>query len=293
MAGVRMHLLDHGPREADEAIVLIHGASGNLRDFAFGFIDRLAAHPAGAGRRVIAIDRPGFGYSQRGGGGSHRPARQAAMMRAAVAQRGVKRAVLLGHSLGAVSALAWLLDAPETVSGLMALSGVSHPWPGSAGRAYDFLSAPLLGGVVAHLASAIVSEAKAKAEIGKIFAPQQEPQGYAEFVGVGLALRPKTIRANGCDIGRLKPLIRAQASRYGAIDAPVAIVHGAEDTIVPPSVHAIPLSRRCPNAELTLLPGVGHMPHHTVVEPVLDALSRIFKHIAERERRPFGVGSPE
>ena len=42
-----------------EALVLIHGASGNLRDFAFEFLDALTAHPAGAGRRVIAIDRPG------------------------------------------------------------------------------------------------------------------------------------------------------------------------------------------------------------------------------------------
>ena len=55
-------------------------------------------------------------------------------MRRAVAQRGVKRAVLLGHSLGAASALAWLLDAPEMVAGLVSVAGISHPWTAQQGE---------------------------------------------------------------------------------------------------------------------------------------------------------------
>lgn len=270
----RIHLLDVGPPDR-EAFVLIHGASGNLRDFAFEFMESLAAHPAGAGRRIIAIDRPGFGHSDRGPAPGWRPDAQARLMRAAVRQRGVERVYLLGQSLGAVSALAWALDAPETVGGLLDLSGVTHPWPGRAGFSYDVLSTPVLGRLTAATAARFISEARAKASLEPIFAPQKAPEAYIDYIGVGLALRSATIRANGLDIGRLKPFIRGQAARYSEISAPIEIVHGAADVIVPPAIHAIPLARAAPTAELTLLDGVGHMPHHTAREAVLSALGRL------------------
>ena len=45
----------HGPD-----LVLIHGASGNLRDFTFDLAARLADR-----YRVIVFDRPGLGYTDR------------------------------------------------------------------------------------------------------------------------------------------------------------------------------------------------------------------------------------
>ncbi|MCI4665475.1 MAG: alpha/beta hydrolase [Neomegalonema sp.] len=271
----RMHLFDVGPTDSDDAIVLIHGASGNLRDFAFSFMERLAEHPAGRQRRLIAIDRPGFGYSERGPGAAHEPEAQARLMQAAVALRGVRRVLLVGHSLGAASTLAWALEAPQMVRGLVLLGGLTHAWSGSAGVAYDVLSAPYLGAAVAHIAAAAMSEERAIPALENIFAPQSPPPGYAEFVGVGLALRRSTIRANGEDVGKIKPLLRAQAARYAGIKAPIAIVHGAEDTIVPAAVHALPLAETCPSADLIMLDGIGHMPHHVAVEPILDAIYRL------------------
>ena len=277
---MRLHLIDTGPGDAQDAIVFIHGASGNVRDFSFSFLDRLAAHPAGAGRRLIAIDRPGFGYSDRGPSNRalnapHRPDVQARRMRKAIEQRGVRRVVVLGHSLGCATALAWVLDAPQSVSGVVALAGVSHPWEGTAGFSYDLVKQPVIGRAVAHLAARLLSEERAAADISEIFSPQSAPPGYADYVGIGLALRPATIRANGRDVGFLKPLLRAQAERYGEVFAPVEIVHGAEDTIVPPDVHAEPLVQNCASANLTMLAGVGHMPHHCAADAVISAISRV------------------
>ena len=57
--GVRLHYLDSAPGDDErQAIVMVHGASGNLRDFAVSIFDELAQK-----YRVIAIDRPGHGYS--------------------------------------------------------------------------------------------------------------------------------------------------------------------------------------------------------------------------------------
>ena len=55
VAGRRVHALVRG---TGPDLVLIHGASGSLRDFSFELVDQLARD-----FRVIALDRPGFGWS--------------------------------------------------------------------------------------------------------------------------------------------------------------------------------------------------------------------------------------
>lgn len=267
--GVRMHLVDLGPRTAP-AVALIHGASGNVRDFTFQFAQRLSDR-----YRVVALDRPGFGHSDRGPGPAHRPDRQARLMRGALAAIGVQRAILLGHSLGAASALAWALDAPQSVAGVLTLGGASHPWPTPVAWGYRLASAGLLGRVATAAIGALAAEDRAARALAPIFAPEAPPDGYRAYVGVGLALRPATIRANAEDIAHLKPFLRRQAPRYAQLAAPLEVMHGTADRIVAASVHAEALAAAAPNARLSLLDGVGHMPHHTHPEPVIAALARL------------------
>jgi len=81
--GGRLHVLEIGPPvslnaaapEPEPPIVLIHGASGNLQDLRLALGDRLAVN-----RRVVLVDRPGHGWSDRPGGGADAsPARAAAI----------------------------------------------------------------------------------------------------------------------------------------------------------------------------------------------------------------------
>jgi pimeloyl-ACP methyl ester carboxylesterase len=58
--GARMHYVDRG---SGPPIVMIHGLAGNLRNYTYALVDHLTND-----FRVIAIDRPGSGYSAR----SHR-----------------------------------------------------------------------------------------------------------------------------------------------------------------------------------------------------------------------------
>lgn len=86
-------------------VVLIHGASGNTRDFTFALTRALAPD-----FRVIAFDRPGLGWTERAtpdiGGAFNRrvesPREQARMLQAAADQLGVTRPIVLGHSYVAV-----------------------------------------------------------------------------------------------------------------------------------------------------------------------------------------------
>lgn len=267
--GVRIHLLDSGPRDLTP-LVLIHGASGNLRDFGFGFTDRFRDR-----YRVIAVDRPGHGHSERGGGDAHRPDRQAFLLREAVARRGARRAVVLGHSLGAAIALAWALDAPETVIGVVNLAGAAMPWPGGIDLQYRLADTPVLGRLAANAVSALVSESYVHEQIAGIFAPQAPPAGYLQGVGAPLALRPRTFRHNGQDVKNLKPFLAEMSQRYPGFGPPLEILHGSADTIVPARTHAEPLAKLAPRARLSLLSGMGHMPHHAAGDLVAAAVDRV------------------
>ncbi|MEL6318923.1 MAG: alpha/beta fold hydrolase, partial [Pseudomonadota bacterium] len=272
--GVRLHVVDEGPADDPAPVVLIHGASGNVRDFTFAFSARLAAR----GRRVLAVDRPGFGYSERGPRAEPGPGAQARMMRAAVARLGVgggggaARAVIVGHSLGAAPALAWALDAPESVRGVLSLAGVSHPWPGGVDAIYHWARAPVAGRLVSAAVGALYSGEATKTAVAGIFAPQAPPPGYMDYVGVGLALRPSTFRHNAEDIAGLKARVAEQARRYATLAVPVEVVHGAADRIVYAEIHAAGMARDAPEARVSVLDGVGHMPHHAAPEAVLAAI---------------------
>ncbi|MEO1293804.1 MAG: alpha/beta hydrolase [Pseudomonadota bacterium] len=264
-----IHLLEKGPRDAP-AVVLIHGASGNLRDFSFSFMDRLADR-----YRVIAVDRPGFGHSDLGPSDRHRPSVQARMIRDALKSLEVDRSILVGHSWGGAAVTAWALDAPETVSGVVILAGATQPWEGSAGLGYSLGATPIIGDILAAGMRTFISDEGAQGFVNRVFAPQQAPEGYLPYVGIGLSLRHDTIRANATDIAELKDALIAQAPRYGTLSMPVEVLHGTEDEIVSVGVHSEPTANAIPGATLTLLDGIGHMPHHSAAAECVAAIDRV------------------
>ncbi len=83
-----------------------------------------------------------------------------------------------------------------------------------------------------------------------------------------------TFRENARQVNTLRPQVVAMAARYDALTLPIEIVHGDADTTVPLDIHSGPLARRLANARLTVLPGVGHMPHHADPDAVVAAIDR-------------------
>ena len=65
-----------------------------------------------------------------------------------------------------------------------------------------------------------------------------------------------------------------QQNGHLALRMPVEIVHGDADETVPLEVHSIPLSKQLRRANLTVLDGVGHMPHHVRPEATVAAIDR-------------------
>jgi pimeloyl-ACP methyl ester carboxylesterase len=259
-------------------LVLIHGASGNLRDFDVGFIDRLADR-----YRVTAFDRPGHGYSDRVSDAyaspfarhGESPAEQADFLARAAVALDITNPIILGHSYGASVAMAWALDRPDEIAGVVNLAGATMPWPGSLGILYQVNGTGLGGALVPPVLTALAPPAYIDDVIESIFAPDPAPPGYAQAVGAALSTRRDSLRANARQVNSLYPHVVSMSARYPTLDVPVEIVHGDADTIVPLDIHSQPLAALLPNAVLTILPGIGHMPHHAAPDAVIAAIDRV------------------
>lgn len=250
-------------------LVLIHGSSGNLRDWTLDLAPALARD-----YRVIMIDRPGLGYTGRINRTGATITQQAALLQKAAAQLGAQKPIVLGHSYGGAVALAWAVHHPDNISALVALSAASHPWQTGLSTYYRVLSHPLLGRLVIPLITAFVPDERVEQAVAEVFEPDPVPDGYLAHFGAGLTLRRDSLRANALQRANLLGEIEALAPRYPQIEVPTEIVHGSADTTVGLSIHSEPLARAIPGARLTPLPDTGHMPHHAEPQAVIDAIHR-------------------
>lgn len=264
----RMHYMEASPRSGAQegVIVLLHGASGSSADPMLTMGQRLAEH-----YRVIAIDRPGHGWSDRLGGPEvASPARQAVLIREVLAKLGIDRAIVVGHSWSGALVANLALDHADLVSGLVLLSPVSHPWPGGS---ISWYYKPAVSGFVGWLFTRILTTPLGslliRPGLASVFAPQAPPPNYVDDAQIPLVLRPKTFQANAEDVGGLYDFVSLQSVRYRDITAPTVIIAGDADSIVRTDIHARSLGHEIPGAKLVVLPNVGHMPHHAAPDLVI------------------------
>src|SRR4051794_40116836 len=240
--GVRLHYVERSPgKRAGEhsgdhpgghsggpAIVLLHGVGAIIQEMAAsGIIDALAAD-----HRVIAFDRPGFGYSERPRGRIWTPAAQAALLRDALNRLGVTRPVIVGHSWGTLVAIEMALRDPDRTAGLVLLSGYYFPtfrldvpllfWP----------AVPVVGDVLRYAVSPWLGRMSKPLVYKRLFAPAPVTPSFAEGVPSEIMFRPWQIRSSAAEVALLIPGAQALAGRHRELRMPTAIVAGPGDRIV-------------------------------------------------------------
>lgn len=262
--GYQMHAVVRGQ---GPDLVLIHGSSGSTRDFTFSMMDKLSAD-----YRVIAIDRPGLGYSQ----AIDNPTifHQAELLQKTAAELGADQPIVMGQSYGGSVALAWAVNHPDNISALVPVATPSLPWSTPLSRFYKLTSHPILGPLIIPILTAWVPNSYVNNEVNAVFAPQSAPEGYAAHFGPGLTLRRSALTANAQQRAGLLMEIQTLSKLYNQITVPIELVHGEADTTVGASIHSIPLAPQIKDANLTTLPGIGHMPHHSAEQAVIDAIHR-------------------
>jgi pimeloyl-ACP methyl ester carboxylesterase len=203
--GTRLHYLDEGPADVattgvggDSPVVLLHGNTVTLDDWIVSGVFDLIARS----RRVVAFDRPGFGYSERPRDRSWTPAAQAHLLRRACRRLRVERPV--GHSWATLVALAWALRVPEEVAGLVLLSGYYFPSPRLDAWLVTPAVVPVLGDLLNHTVSPPLMHMTLPGTLRTMFAPHRVPDRFHDVFPKSLIPRPKQIRAmsqGGCDDG--------------------------------------------------------------------------------------------
>ena len=267
--GHRVHAVVRG--EGPD-LVLLHGASGSTRDYTFSLMGELAKS-----FRVIALDRPGLGYTPRLHPKGETLEEQAALLSSAAAQLGANKPIVVGHSFGGAVSLAWAVHHPDHMSAMVLLAAPSNPWTTPIDPLYRATSSTLGATLLVPLLTAWVPNSYVAGAFDDVFTPQAAPEGYAEHFGPGITLRRNTMIANARQRTHLLSDIKALIPSYGDISVPVEILHGDADKIVGKSIHSDLLVDQIPDAKLTVLSGIGHMPQHTSEPEVIVAIERAAK----------------
>jgi pimeloyl-ACP methyl ester carboxylesterase len=251
--GARLHYLDCGDPAAP-CVVLLHGNGSMIQDFTIsGLVDRLARR-----NRVLCFDRPGFGYSQRPRTRIWTAAAQADLLVRALHQLGVRNPVVLGHSWGALVAIAIGLRNDYSIRGLLLASGYYFPtWRWDVWM-MSGPAIPVLGDLVRYTIGPILSWAILPMAFRKLFVPRSVPRDFTTLFPTSLTLRPKQLRAAAEESAFLIPMAAKFQSRYPSIQCPVHIFHGAGDQIIEPE-QARYLHRAVPSSVLHLVQDAGHM----------------------------------
>jgi len=258
---VRLHFIERG---TGPTIVLLHVNGTMARDFVLSGVFELLCKD----HRVIAFDRPGFGFSDRPRGQIWTPDAQAALLQKALARLDVPRAVVVGHSWGTLVALALALRDRSHIAGLVLLSGYYFPSVRADVALMFWPAVPLLGDILRYTISPPLGRLMAPAAHRKMFSPSPVTERFAGEFPVELEMRPSQIRASAEEAALMIPGAASLAKHYSELSLPIAVMAGLGDKIVDCNSQAGRLGTELPGSKLTKVPGTGHMIHHTVPEQV-------------------------
>jgi pimeloyl-ACP methyl ester carboxylesterase len=276
--GVRLHYIERGDPAA-LCVVLLHGNGSMIQDFLIsGLVDLLARH-----NRVVCFDRPGFGHSQRPRSRIWTATEQAALLVNALKQIGVHNPIILGHSWGALVAIAFGLRTDYPIRGLVLASGYYFPTWRLDVWIMSGPAVPILGDLIRYTVAPIISWAILPMVFRKIFEPRSVPDNFKAGFPKSLMLRPKQLRAAAEESAFLVPAAGQFQFTYSSLRCPVRIFHGTGDRVSAPE-QARHLHDTLHDSELHLVQEAGHMVTYVDGAAMADAVE------AMRYTVPFPYG---
>jgi pimeloyl-ACP methyl ester carboxylesterase len=247
----RLHIVERG---SGPPLVLVHGLGAQLRNFTYALVDRLAAN-----FRVICVDRPGCGYSTRPARVSASLPGQAATIAKLLAELGLEKPFIVGHSYGGAVALALALNHSENVGGLALIAPLTHAQEAAPAAFTDLvIASPRLRKLIAWTVAVPASMAAGAKVLSLVFRPDAVPADFATAAGGLLALRPGQFYSASSDLVGVNDDLPAMEARYSSIRMPVGILFGRGDEILRYQDHGVAMQSKIPGLVLSLVDG-GHM----------------------------------
>lgn len=264
--GVRLHYIDGG---FGTPVVMLHGLGSMVEDFELSGLFGRAAEQY----RVVAFDRPGYGYSERPRG-ARSPLAQARVLHAAFEKLGIARPVIVAHSWATLVALAYALEYPGKLRGLVLASGYYFPTVRADAPLLVPPGIPIIGALLRYTLSPLMGRLLWPAWLRLIFAPLPVPGYFARFP-TWRALAAEQLRAVGEESAMLLPAVIALGRQYRKVEARTVIVAGEGDRYVRAARHSGRLHQLLPNSSYRAVAGAGHMVHHADPQAIVQAIEEV------------------
>ena len=261
---IRLHYVCRG---TGRPVILLHGNAGFVQDYTLQTLDKLAPE-----YRACAFDRPGHGYSTRPSNRTIDPISQARLLHDGVKQLGIEKPILVGHSWSGVLILAYALEFPEEVSGLVLLGAVTlMRGEGANPLLEQIVAIPILGDIVRLILPLALGAQLVEDVLIRAFTPDDIPEDYLK-AAQALWTRPSQTAAIAEDNQTITLTIEALSPVYPDIKIPTVIVVGDSDQIVDAEANSIALSKIIPDSTLVQLADTGHSIPQIRPNAVLDAI---------------------
>jgi len=259
--GLRLHYLAAGQ---GETVLLLHGWPTSA------YLWRNVIPPLAKNRRVIALDLPGFGKSDKPLHGSYSFKYYERAIDGFLDKLGISQTTLVVHDLGGPVGLYWAVRHPEKVQRLGLLNTLVFPelsWAALLFGASTFV--PLLNawlvspkGLEVAMRLGVENKHRLTPEVVAAYqAPFQDRDARKVLLKSVQRLTPKGLR----EIEEKLPLFQ---------NIPVSLIFGTNDRILPDVAKTMQrVQRALPQARLSALPGCGHFLQEDEPEKVAELLA--------------------
>lgn len=254
--GLRVHYRDEGKSDG-RVLVLIHGSNASLHTWE-PWVKAL-----GKDYRVISLDLPGHGLTGRNPAGVYDNASYVSVVDRLLTKLNVDNAVIGGNSMGGGVSWLFALTHPEKVDALLLVDASGQPQAksGKLPLGFKLMRTPVIKEAVRFIAPRSIFESSVKTSMSvqsKI--NDQLIDRYWE-----LNRYPGNREATMQRFSSLKNMTPVTKERLSAIKAPVLILWGAEDNLIPVT-SAKWFAEAMPQAKLIIYPNVGHIPMEEIPE---------------------------
>jgi haloalkane dehalogenase len=247
-------------------VLLLHGWPTS------SFLWRNVMPPLAERHRVLAIDLPGFGASDKPLGTRYGFELFEKTIDGFLAALDVEQLGLAVHDLGGPIGLHWALHRPGRVTRLALLNTLVYPEFSEAVLQFvtacstpelrEQLTSP--AGLAAAMALGLADEGRLTEEVAAaVQAPFHSPESRRALADAGIGLEPEGFT----EIARLLRSLRM----------PVRVIYGAQDRILPDVAETMArVQADVPQAEVTALPDCGHFLQEEAPDEIGAELARFF-----------------
>ena len=245
--------------QGEPVIIFLHGFGASEYSW------REVMEPLSRSGRVIAYDRPAFGLTNRPMDGNwtgtnpYSVQGNVELLDGLMDELGVEKAIIVGNSAGGEVAVAYAIEHPERVQGLV----LADPAVGGGGHggwlpqwALPVMALPQMR----HIAPLLVRTIADEMGNDSIRMVWHDPSRITPEVYEGYR---KPLRSDNWDKALYEFTIAGNPVSYSEqladLKMPVLVVTGDDDRIVP-TAESIQLSREIPGSELVVLKDCGHVP---------------------------------